>query len=62
MLVLTRREGEQVFLDTPAGRIIVTVMEIHSGCARIGFKAPQSITIIRSELDRETPTIEVKEQ
>lgn len=47
MLVLTRREGEQVVIGED---IIVTICEVRGGKVRIGFQAPPEVKIYRIEL------------
>lgn len=54
MLVLTRREGEQVFIDMPDGtRVIVFVVAWDRGKIRLGFDGPQEVKFLRSELEKE---------
>lgn len=51
MLVLTREKGSQVYLELPDGsEIVVTLVSFKNGKARVGFDAPASIHIVRSEL------------
>lgn len=47
MLILTRKPGETVLVDN---EIEVIVLDIKDGRARLGFKAPENIRIIRKEL------------
>ncbi len=59
MLVLTRREDEQIVVGDS---ILITVMGIAGGRVRLGIDAPESVRVMRSELmaipddtvDRET--------
>lgn len=48
MLILTRLPGEEIVLEP--NTIRVRVMGIEPGRVRIGIEAPQSVTIMRSEL------------
>ncbi|MFM7159806.1 MAG: carbon storage regulator [Planctomycetaceae bacterium] len=48
MLVLTRKLGEKILIDS---EIEVTVLEIRGGKVRLGFKAPQDVSLRRAELD-----------
>ena len=50
MLVLTRREGDSVILETSDGPIEISIEEINGAQLRVGFKAPKSVRILRSEL------------
>ena len=50
MLVLTRREGEAVIIDTPAGEMTVSVELLDGGQVKLGFEAPQAFKIAREEL------------
>lgn len=47
MLVLSRRESESLVID---GRIVVTVVKLASGKARLGIEAPPDVAIKREEL------------
>lgn len=48
MLVLTRKLGEKVLIDS---EIEISVLEIRGGKVRLGFKAPGDVSIRRFELD-----------
>jgi len=51
MLVVTRRPGETLIIETPAGeQITVTVLEVKGNQVRIGTDAPADIAIVRDEL------------
>lgn len=52
MLVLSRRRDEKVLVKVPGleEEIEVTVVQIDSSRVRLGFKAPESVTILREEL------------
>jgi len=47
MLVLSRRPGEEVII---ASNIRVTVLTIRGNRVQLGFSAPDSAAIVRSEL------------
>jgi carbon storage regulator len=47
MLILTRKEGEQIAIGDD---IIVSVELVDGQQVRIGIEAPKSITILREEL------------
>ena len=51
MLILTRRPGESIIIETPTGeRIQVTVLGVKGNQVRIGTEAPDDISIVREEL------------
>lgn len=54
MLVLSRREGEFLVIDTPCGRILVTVASIRGQQVRIGIQAPADFAVARLEVMSET--------
>jgi len=57
MLILTRRPGETLIIETPAGeRIEVTVLEVKGNQVKIGTDAPNDIAIVREELLEKSPT------
>jgi carbon storage regulator CsrA len=47
MLVLSRRIGEQIIINDD---IVVTVVSVKGNQVRLGFTAPQSVSICREEL------------
>ena len=58
MLVLTRKEGEQLVIN---GDIIVTVVSCGNGRIRLGVKAPQNVSVDRGEVhERKMEFVEVK--
>lgn len=58
MLVLSRKKDETILIKTPEGENIkITVVKIegsngYNGRVRIGIDAPQKITVLRSELEK----------
>ncbi len=51
-LLLSRRVGESIIIDSPNGRIVVTVTDVHNGVtprAVIGVEAPKDVPIDRLE-------------
>lgn len=48
MLVLTRRAGEQVFINK--GQIQIKVLHIRNGNVALGIKAPNQIEVDREEI------------
>jgi carbon storage regulator CsrA len=53
MLVLSRRNQQSVVIGDPDdahGLVIVTVIEVQGGKVKLGFEAPGSISILRSEV------------
>lgn len=54
MLVVTRRPNEFVVLyDENGNEVRVTVLKTRRGETRLGFTAPQSVRIVRGEIDRQ---------
>ncbi len=49
MLVLSRRESEQIKLGDS---IVVTVVKVSGDRVRIGIEAPNDILVLRGELER----------
>lgn len=48
MLILTRRPGETIIIETPAGeRITVTVLGVRGNHVRLGTDAPEDVLIVR---------------
>ena len=52
MLVLNRRMNDQVILRTAEGEVRVTVVFVRGREVRLGFEAPDSINIVRAEIDQ----------
>jgi len=56
-LILTRRPGESIAIETPAGeRIEVTVLGVKGNQLRIGTDAPAESSILREEPVESPPT------
>lgn len=49
-LVLTRRQGERLFIDTKDGRIVLEVVKITSG-VKLAVRAPHTVIVLREELE-----------
>ena len=47
MLVLTRKIGEQIYIND---EVVVTVVRIHGDKVRLGIDAPRNIPVHRSEV------------
>ena len=51
MLVLARRNNEQITIKTPGGKeIIIRAIESHNTRMKIGIDAPQEYLILQNEL------------
>ena len=48
MLVLSRQTGESVCIGD---NVEITVLDVRAGVVKIGFAAPKSVRIFRSELE-----------
>lgn len=53
MLVLSRREGEKLSIGDD---ITITIVRIGRGAVRIGIDAPESMKVLRVELEQEDET------
>lgn len=51
MLVLSRKLGEKIVIDS--GKIVITVVEIERGKVRLGIHAPANIPIHRQEVQEQ---------
>lgn len=49
MLVLSRREGEQLMIGS---EVVLTVLEVRGNRARLGIEASPGISVLRHELYR----------
>ncbi len=47
MLVLTRKENEEIVID---GGIVITIIQVDRGKVRIGIQAPNGTNIYRKEI------------
>jgi carbon storage regulator CsrA len=52
MLVLARRQGEQIEVTVPGldEPILITAIEVTPGKVRLGFDAPRNVAIDRGEI------------
>ena len=53
MLVLSRRQGEEICIND---RIRISVLSVRGGRVRIGIAAPAEIRVVRKELLGRTPS------
>lgn len=51
MLVLSRKTNESIIINH---NIKIVVLEIQGNKVRLGFEAPQDVTIVRRELEAKT--------
>lgn len=56
MLVLTRRLGEKIIIDS--GRVIVKVLGFHGKSVRLGLEADEGTRILRAELTETDKSVE----
>ena len=54
MLSLTRNVNESIMLYTTDGPIEIVVTKIKGQQARLGFVAPQTVNIVRTEIDAQS--------
>jgi carbon storage regulator len=59
MLVLSRKEGESVQIDST---IQVTVVSVGKGRVKLGISAPDHVHIIRNELIGRGPSVAVTQE
>jgi len=52
MLILTRREGEEIVINN---NIILKVLSIDGARVKLGIEAPRDVPIRRAELEDEQP-------
>jgi sRNA-binding carbon storage regulator CsrA len=58
MLILNRREGEELRFTDPEGRVVrVVVEEVHYRKVKFSIHAPEEIKVLRGELPAEAPAI-----
>jgi carbon storage regulator len=50
MLVIRRRPGESILIETPAGRVEIDVYELSASRVKLGIRAPADILILRKEV------------
>ncbi len=50
MLILRRRTGEEIVLQTSDGEVVITVLSGSNGHASLGIEAPESVVVLRREL------------
>jgi carbon storage regulator CsrA len=55
MLVLSRREGEAIILETSDGPITIRLTEYNGNQTRVGVEAPRSVKVLREELLDDAP-------
>lgn len=53
MLILTRRMEEEIYIETPEGRITLKVINLDPRSVKLGIDAPKEFTIYREELYRQ---------
>lgn len=52
MLILSRKTGEKVVIETPGGDVEVCVTNVRGGTVAVGFNAPKDFNIRRAEIPR----------
>ncbi|HOO32843.1 MAG TPA: carbon storage regulator CsrA [Thermotogota bacterium] len=53
MLVLNRKNNEEIYIETPEGRITLKVIEVDGKFVKIGIDAPKAFPVYREELYRQ---------
>ena len=54
MLILSRREGESLTLETADGPVTIILIAYRGSQTRVGVEAPESVRVLRTELLDET--------
>jgi len=49
-LILSRKPGESLMIETPLGPVIVTVTKVRGNTIKLGIDADPSIRVLRGEL------------
>lgn len=49
MLVLARKEGQKIFVGAD---IVIVVVEVDGGTAKIGIEAPRDVQIVRDDANQ----------
>jgi len=52
MLILGRKRGEKIIVETKEGTVEIVVMRLESGKVRLGIAAPDGVKILREELTK----------
>ncbi len=50
MLVLNRKEEEELIIETPEGPVIIRLLNIDGKSVKLGIEAPKKYLILRKEL------------
>lgn len=53
MLILNRKSEEEIYIETPQGRITLKVIGIDGKTVKLGIDAPKTFPIYREELYRQ---------
>jgi len=63
MLVLGRRPGERIFIDTSDGQIVLSIVRIgRNQNVKLGFEGPDHIRIVREEIYSRDPREETTDE
>lgn len=54
MLVLSRKESQRIRLGD---QIVITIVKISGDKVRVGIEAPNSVLVLRDELEQHTPAV-----
>lgn len=57
MLILTRKEHEEIVID---GCIRLRIVRVHGNRVKIGIEAPPGVAVLRSEITAPTASEEVR--
>lgn len=55
MLVLMRRAGEALTINTGQGEVIVRILKVNGGQVQVGIDAPRSMAVLRDNAAAKSP-------
>lgn len=55
MLVLSRKLGEKIIIQSASGPVVVTVVKIDRNQTRLGIEAPTEVRVYREEIAPSRP-------
>jgi carbon storage regulator len=53
MLVLSRKQNQDIIIGPPGSEIVIRIMSFRDGKVRVGINAPENVPVDREEIFRE---------